>query len=97
MPHHDRLRDIENPLRYEGPALADSEAGGNMGPARCVSRSYHAWLWLVVGLVAMGFGIAVGHGLLIAAGLVAAGVAGQLFDPERRGRGRSGSGNRYAP
>ena len=94
MPHHDRLRDIENPLRYEGPALADSEAGGNMGPARCVSRSYHAWLWLVVGLVAMGVPSPL---YMLAAGLVAAGVAGQLFDPERRGRGRSGSGNRYAP
>ncbi|WP_322982563.1 hypothetical protein [Streptomyces sp. S584] len=31
-------------------------------------------------------GIVVGHGRLIAAGLVAAGVGGQLFDPDQRRR-----------
>ncbi|MEU1211615.1 hypothetical protein ACFYSH_08055 [Streptomyces sp. NPDC005791] len=49
-----------------------------------------AWVWLVVGLGALMTGIAVGHGLLIAAGLVAAGVGGQLFDPDRRRRHRPG-------
>ncbi|MEU0303772.1 hypothetical protein ABZ252_30665 [Streptomyces sp. NPDC006175] len=50
-------------------------------------RATAAWVWTVVGLGALMTGIAVGHGLLIAAGLVAAGVGGQLFDPgNRRGR-----------
>lgn len=94
MPH-DQLRDIEERLRHEDPAFTDSTADENRGHARRrASRSYHAWLWLVVGLVALGIGIAVGHGLLIAAGLVAAGAAGQLFDPERRGRNHGGGRNR---
>ncbi|AEN13769.1 MULTISPECIES: hypothetical protein [unclassified Streptomyces] len=60
-------------------------------------RTGHLWLWLVAGLTALGVGIAVGHGLLIAAGLVVAGAAAQLFDPDRRREGRRGGGARRLP
>ncbi|MFD9423017.1 MULTISPECIES: DUF3040 domain-containing protein [unclassified Streptomyces] len=83
MPTYDeRLRDIEERLRHDDPGFAASLSGGSPRPPRDYRRG-HAWLWLVVGLAALGVGIAVGHGLLIAAGLVVAGVAGQLFDPQR--------------
>lgn len=39
-----------------------------------------AWLVLVAGLVLLVTGVAVGHGLLIATGLVVAGVGAHLFD-----------------
>ncbi|MFJ8861950.1 hypothetical protein ACIRD8_26385 [Streptomyces sp. NPDC102451] len=51
-------------------------------------RTTAAWVWMVVGLGGLMTGIVVGHGLLIAAGLVAAGVGGQLFDPDQRRRRR---------
>lgn len=48
-----------------------------------------AWLVLATATAGLGFGIAAGEGLLIAAGLVLAGVSGHLFTPEYRNpRGR---------
>ncbi|MEK8145872.1 DUF3040 domain-containing protein [Streptomyces sp. M10(2022)] len=87
MAHHDeRLRDIEDRFQYEDPDFANAMAQGVPVPAAEPVRPRLALAHR--GLSALGIGIAVGHGLLIAAGLVAAGAAGQLFDPDRRGRGR---------
>jgi len=54
-------------------------------------RRAHAW-WTLSGAGALLFaGIALPHGLLLATGLVLAGMAATLFDPHRR---RPGSGGR---
>lgn len=83
MPTHDRrLRDLEEQLRRDDPGFVEAMSGGTPRPPREYRRR-NAWVWLVVGLAALGTGIAVGHGLLIAAGLVVAGAAAQLFDPQR--------------
>jgi hypothetical protein len=47
-----------------------------------------AWLFLAVAAVSLVAGVVVGDGLLLAAGLVLAGISGHLFTPEYvRGRG----------
>lgn len=53
-----------------------------------------AWLTLVVGTAGLVGGVVAGEGLLIAAGLVLAGVAGHLFTPEFRHPGSRHPGNR---
>ncbi|MDX3057196.1 hypothetical protein PV394_18940 [Streptomyces sp. NE06-03E] len=68
--------------------LRDQRTGGRRPAPR--RRPTAAWVWLVVGVGGLMTGIVVGHGLLIAAGLVAAGVGGQLFDPDQRRRRRPG-------
>ncbi|GAA2922816.1 DUF3040 domain-containing protein [Streptomyces argenteolus] len=81
MAHYDEGRSLN-----DGPYVADGH--GAPRPPRAYRRGL-AWLWLGAGLGALISGIVIGHGLLIAAGLVVAGVAGQLFDPQRRStRGR---------
>jgi hypothetical protein len=42
-----------------------------------------AWLLLAFALATIGAGIAAGHGLLIAAGLILAATAGHPCDPDR--------------
>ncbi|MFJ8749283.1 DUF3040 domain-containing protein [Streptomyces sp. NPDC102441] len=82
MTHHDeRLRGIEDRLRSDDP----EHAGTPVRDARREVRPGRTWLWLTVGVVGLVAGIVIGHGLLIAAGLVVAGMAGQLLDPQRRG------------
>ncbi|MBJ6620664.1 DUF3040 domain-containing protein [Streptomyces sp. DHE17-7] len=52
-------------------------------------REYHpprVWLLLAVALAVLGTGLFLAHGLLIATGLVLAGVAAELLDPHRRSR-----------
>ncbi|MFD5203462.1 DUF3040 domain-containing protein [Streptomyces sp. NPDC058375] len=83
MPTYDeRLRDLEERLRHDDPGFAEAMSGGTPRPPR-EYRHRNAWLWLAAGLAALGIGIAVGHGLLIAAGLVVSGAAAHLFDPQR--------------
>ncbi|WP_307710535.1 DUF3040 domain-containing protein [Streptomyces sp. V1I6] len=75
------LRDIEAQLHRDDPRFADALGSGQP----CRPREYRygrAWLVLVVALACLGVGIAVGHGLLIAAGLVMGGAAGNMFDPQ---------------
>ncbi|MFC8229791.1 hypothetical protein [Streptomyces sp. NPDC057287] len=75
MPQHDeRPRGHEDRLRHDDPERASAPRGHRPGPK---------WLWLAVGIVGLAAGIVMGHGLLIAAGLVVAGMAGQLLDPQR--------------
>ncbi|MFE4452982.1 hypothetical protein [Streptomyces sp. NPDC056796] len=85
MSHYDeRAHGFEERLRGGG-----SEGAG--APERRAPRAFRpgpTWLWLTVGVVGLVTGIFIGHGLLIAAGLVVAGMAGQLLDPQRsRSRG----------
>ncbi|MFJ9624909.1 DUF3040 domain-containing protein [Streptomyces sp. NPDC101181] len=83
MPTYDeRLRVLEEQLRRDDPGFAEAMSGGTpRGPREYRRRG--AWLWLAVGLTVLGSGIAAGHGLLIAGGLVVSGAAANLFDPQR--------------
>lgn len=85
-----RLREIEERLRREDPRLARALATGRPHEPRAYRRRA-LWLLLAVALAVLGTGVVVAHGLLIAAGLVLAGVAGELLSPgpgarERRDR-----------
>lgn len=82
---HQKLSEIESRLRSEDPRFAQALADGR--PHRPREYRYRrAWLLLAVALGALAAGMVLAHGLLIAAGLVFAGVAGELFDPHRRER-----------
>ncbi|MFJ2112666.1 MULTISPECIES: DUF3040 domain-containing protein [unclassified Streptomyces] len=77
-----RLGDLAERLRQDDPRFADAMRTGTP----CRPREYRhgtAWLLLAVALGGLSLGIAVGHGLLIAGGLVLAGAAAHLFDPDR--------------
>ncbi|MEI7031812.1 DUF3040 domain-containing protein [Streptomyces pratensis] len=83
--YDERLRHLEKRLCHDDPWFAEAMAGS----AAREPRAYHrrtAWLWLAAGSAALGAGIAMAHGLLIATGLVVCGAAAQLFDPRRRRR-----------
>ncbi|MEV2243435.1 hypothetical protein [Streptomyces sp. NPDC049970] len=84
-PRDRRSRHDERPGGTESrPRTGDPEHP--VAPRRGASRGRHdglVLLWLAVGVVALLAGIFIGHGLLIAAGLVVAGMAGQLLDPRR--------------
>ncbi|GAA2570765.1 MULTISPECIES: DUF3040 domain-containing protein [Streptomyces] len=80
-----QLSEIEARLHREDPRFARALGAGRP----CHPREYRhprAWLLLAVALAVLGTGIALAHGLLIAAGLVLAGMAGELFDPQRAAR-----------
>ncbi|MFF7731892.1 MULTISPECIES: DUF3040 domain-containing protein [unclassified Streptomyces] len=87
-----RLVDIEARLEREDPRFTRAMRTGR--PAR--PREYRrtgAWWGLALGVVVLGTGIAVAHGLLIAGGLVLVGMAAQMVDPDparttHRGFGR---------
>ncbi|MEU6673069.1 DUF3040 domain-containing protein [Streptomyces sp. NPDC046853] len=81
--HDDRLGDIEAQLERQDPEFARALAGGRPRRPREYRRG-RAWAVLAFALVCLGTGIAIGHGLLIATGLVVAGMAGHLFDPPER-------------
>ncbi|MFC8080004.1 DUF3040 domain-containing protein [Streptomyces sp. NPDC057307] len=82
-PDEDRLLDdLADRLRHDDPRFAAAFERG----LPCRPREYRrgaAWLTLAVGLGLLGLGIALGHGLLLAGGLVVSGAAGHLFDPNR--------------
>ncbi|MEU5624975.1 MULTISPECIES: DUF3040 domain-containing protein [Streptomyces] len=86
VPEDRRLDEIESRLHREDPQFARAFTDGR--PRRPREYRYHrAWLLLAVALGALATGMFLAHGLLIAAGLVFAGIAGELFDPHRRERG----------
>lgn len=76
-----RLVDLETRLEREDPRFARAMRNGRPAPPREYRRT-GAWWGLVLGLAVLGSGIALAQGLLIAAGLVLAGMAGQLVDPD---------------
>ncbi|MFD5016226.1 DUF3040 domain-containing protein [Streptomyces chartreusis] len=80
-----RLGEIESRLHRDDPRFARALGAGRP----CRPREYRntrAWLLLAGALAVLGTGFALAHGLLIAAGLVLAGMAGELFDPQRDAR-----------
>ncbi|MEU7375958.1 DUF3040 domain-containing protein [Streptomyces albidoflavus] len=82
MAHDARLRALEDGLRAQDPRFSEAMDAGEP----CVPREYRrgrAWLLLLAGLTALGVGIGIGHGLLLATGLVVSGLAVHLFDPDR--------------
>ncbi|MGC9378245.1 DUF3040 domain-containing protein [Streptomyces sp. MH13] len=88
MPGSDdqRLGEIASRLHRDDPRFARAlGAGRPLRPREY--RRVRVWLLLATALAALGAGIALAHGLLIAAGLVLAGIAGELLDPHRRSRG----------
>lgn len=86
QPDDERLVALEARFERDDPRFARAMRAGR--PSR--PREYRhtgAWWSLLVALAVLVTGVVVGHGLLIAAGLVLAGMAAQLFDPHRGGRG----------
>jgi hypothetical protein len=81
------LGEIEARLRRDDPAFVRALDEGRPRSPREYRRT-GAWTLLVVGVAAFALGMLLPHGLLLAAGLVASGIAGELFDPQRRDRGR---------
>lgn len=86
MPQSDdeHLVDLAARLEHEDPRFVRSLSEGR--PAR--PREYRrtsAWCALAIGVTMLAAGIVVPDGLLIAAGLVLAGTAVQLLDPDRPG------------
>ncbi|CAM5591730.1 MULTISPECIES: DUF3040 domain-containing protein [Streptomyces] len=77
-----RLRALEDHLHAQDPRFSEAMDAGEPRPPREYRRG-RAWLLLLAGLTALGVGIGVGHGLLLATGLVVAGIAVHLFDPDR--------------
>ncbi|WP_432160863.1 DUF3040 domain-containing protein [Streptomyces sp. NRRL F-5630] len=82
------LRTLERGLRAEDPRLERALRTGRLPRA---SRPW-AILLLVLALATLGGGLIAGHGVVLASGLVAAGVAAQLLDPHPGARGRATGG-----
>lgn len=79
---NDPLHDLAHRMRTEDPRFARAmERGEPCRPREYRRRS--AWLLLAVAAVLFGVGVGIADGLLIASGVVAAGAAGHLFDPQR--------------
>ncbi|MCM2390498.1 DUF3040 domain-containing protein [Streptomyces albipurpureus] len=78
---NDPLHDLAHRMRNDDPRFARAmERGQPRRPREYRRRS--AWLLLSVAVVLFGVGMGIADGLLIASGVVAAGAAGHLFDPQ---------------
>lgn len=81
MPYeHKAIEDIEAETRRTDPRFADGLRTGRP----CAPREYRrrlGWFLLAVSLAWIVIGIVLPQGLLIAAGLVLAGISGGVFDP----------------
>ncbi|MFI8171616.1 DUF3040 domain-containing protein [Streptomyces sp. NPDC085931] len=87
----ERLVDLAARLEHADPRFARALRSGR--PVR--PREYRrtgAWWGLALGVAALGSGIAWSQGLLIACGLVLAGLAAQLVDPDPARPGHRGRG-----
>ncbi|WP_369206498.1 DUF3040 domain-containing protein [Streptomyces sp. PU-14G] len=77
------LDEMEARMRSEDPRFARAMESGRP----CRPREYRrgaAWSSLAVGVTLFGLGVVISDGILLTSGLVVAGAAGHLFDPERR-------------
>ncbi|MCF2129791.1 DUF3040 domain-containing protein [Strepomyces sp. STD 3.1] len=93
VPEDQRLSEIASRLHREDPQFARALADGRPRRPR-EYRHHRAWLLLTAALAALATGLVLPHGLLIAAGLVLAGIAGELFDPHRHERGTRHPGSK---
>lgn len=93
--NEERLAELAAGLRRDDPRLAraletgelDAEQGGPAEQGRPAGhRRRSAWLLLGGALGALSIGIMLGQGLVIAVGLVMAGISGHLFDQTYAGR-----------
>jgi hypothetical protein len=73
------LADLDDRTEREDPEFARGLASGHPVPPR-EYRQRRGWLLLAIALVALVVGIAVGHGLLIAAALALASIAVHLIE-----------------
>ena len=73
------LADLDDRTEREDPEFARGLASGRPVPPREYRRR-RGWLLLVVALVGLVAGIALGHGLLIAAALVLASIAVHVLE-----------------
>ncbi|MEW1871983.1 DUF3040 domain-containing protein [Streptomyces caelestis] len=87
MPQSDdeRLVDLAARLEREDPRSVRPLPESRPVRPRAYRRT-GAWCALAIGVVMLAAGVVVPDGLLIAAGLVLAGIAVQLLDPDRDGR-----------
>ncbi|MCZ4513926.1 DUF3040 domain-containing protein [Streptomyces sp. ActVer] len=85
MPQSDdeRIADLEARLRLDDPRFAHGFGRGRPRRPREYRRG-RAWLAMALALTAVVVGAVLPHGLLLAAGLVAAACAVNLFDTSRR-------------
>ncbi|MFJ3442366.1 DUF3040 domain-containing protein [Streptomyces sp. NPDC086081] len=87
----ERLVDLAARPEHADPRFARALRSGR--PVR--PREYRrtgAWWGLALGVAVLGSGIALSQGLLIACGLVLAGLAAQLVDPDPARPGHRGPG-----
>ncbi|MGY0020328.1 DUF3040 domain-containing protein [Streptomyces sp. cg35] len=84
--HDNTLSAIATRLEEQDPRFADGLSRGRPRRPREYDRR-GTWAVLILALVLLGVGIVVGHGLLIATALVAAGAACHWFErPSGRSR-----------
>ncbi len=76
------LKDLEEQVEQSDPRFARAMDSGRPRRPREYRRS-PAWLVLAMAVAMLVTGIALPNGLLIATGLVVAGIAGHLFEPFR--------------
>lgn len=88
-PEDERLVDLAARLEREDPRSARAlRSGRPVRPGQY--RRTGAWWGLALGVTVLGSGIALSQGLLIACGLVLAGLTAQLVDPVPARRGHRG-------
>ncbi|MEO3839740.1 DUF3040 domain-containing protein [Streptomyces sp. B22F1] len=63
-------------------ARSQEERGRRVPAQRRPRRLWPAWCTLALAFAVLVAGMALPHGLVIAAGLVLAGIAGRMFEPE---------------
>ncbi|MER7696355.1 MULTISPECIES: DUF3040 domain-containing protein [unclassified Streptomyces] len=81
------LESLAARTRRDDPAFVRALSTGRPRAPREYRRRPHgrkaAWCVLALALAAFAAGIILPHGLLLASGIVAAGIAGDLFEPPR--------------
>ncbi|MFD9516843.1 DUF3040 domain-containing protein [Streptomyces sp. NPDC059979] len=79
----ERIADLESVLQHDDPRFARGLGKGHPRRPREYRRG-RAWLAMILAVAAVVTGATMPHGLLLAAGLVMAALAVNLFDSTRR-------------